>query len=81
MAEVLGAPLWHVVDPSLPPGTGDKAVLRACLRELGLPRAAARVKRAIQFGSRIGQLTNAALFGGTRRANSRSAGGVRLADV
>ncbi len=39
-------------------GDGDKRVLRAALRRLGLPRAAGRVKRAIQFGSRIGTLVN-----------------------
>ena len=33
-------------------------MLRAALRRLGLPRAAGRVKRAIQFGSRIGSLVN-----------------------
>lgn len=43
---------------SLRAGEGDKRALRAALRRLGLPRAAGRVKRAIQFGSRIGTLVN-----------------------
>ncbi len=63
------------------PGTGDKQVLRECLRILGLPRAAERVKRAIQFGSRIGKKANLRDFGSNRRANKVSAGSVKLQDV
>ena len=81
MAAVLAAPLPHVADLRLPPGAGDKRLLRACLRRLGLPRAAARPKRAIQFGSRLAAKANTAQFGGTRRANALNAGSVRLADV
>lgn len=81
VAAALAAPLCHLADLGLPPGQGDKRVLRACLRRLGLPRAAARAKRAIQFGSRLAAKANAASFGGTRRANLLSAGSVRLADV
>ena len=62
-------------------GTGDKQVLRECLRILGLPRAAERVKRAIQFGSRIGKKANLRDFGSNRRANKVSAGSVKLQDV
>lgn len=50
MAAALAAPLHHLADLRLPPGLGDKRVLRACLLRLGLPRAAARAKRAIQVG-------------------------------
>ena len=81
IAAVLQAPLHHIADLRLPPGEGDKAALRACLRRLGLPRAAARVKRAIQFGSRLAAKSNAAAFGGTRRANHQNAGSVRLSAV
>ena len=49
-------------------GEGDKRILRAGLRRLGLPRAAARVKRAIQFGSRIGTLVNKRDFKNSRAA-------------
>lgn len=42
-------------DLTLPPGQGDKRVLRRALQLLGLPLSAGRVKRAIQFGSRIGR--------------------------
>ena len=62
-------------------GVGDKLVLRNVLRLLGLPRAAARPKRAIQFGSRIGKLANRRDFGSNRAANAHNAGSVRLADV
>ena len=41
--EARGLPLHLVADLSLPPGVGDKAVLRTALRLLGLPQAAARV--------------------------------------
>ena len=73
--------LDELVDLRQGPGIGDKRVLRQCLAELGLPRAAARVKRAIQFGTRIGKHSNVRQFGGTRKANLASAGGVRLCDV
>jgi asparagine synthetase B (glutamine-hydrolysing) len=59
-------------------GVGDKLVLREILRKLGLPIAAGRVKRAIQFGTRLAKATNAAQFGGTRQANAKQAGRVRL---
>lgn len=59
-------------------GVGDKVILRAALARLGLPAAAARIKRAIQFGSRIGKLSNCREFGSNRRANKASAGGVSL---
>ena len=62
-------------------GVGDKQVLREGLRILGLPRAAARVKRAIQFGSRIGKKANQRDFGSNRKANLASAGSVKLQDV
>lgn len=73
--------LPHLVNMELPPGKGDKRVLRDALRLLGAPRAAERVKRAIQFGSRLAKRTNEREFGGTRQANARSAGRVRLKDV
>lgn len=78
---VLAVPLALAADLRLPPGEGDKRLLRGALRALGLPRAAARVKRAIQFGSRLGKLTNARDFGSNRAANNASAGGLRLRDL
>jgi hypothetical protein len=81
VAAVLAAPLHHAADLRLPPGAGDKRLLRACLRRLGLPRAAERVKRAIQFGTRLAAKANAAQFGGTRRANLAHAGSVLLTNV
>jgi hypothetical protein len=48
---------------------GDKRVLRQALFRLGLPEASKRVKRAIQFGSRIGKLSNRKEFGSNRAAN------------
>eukprot|EP00002_Diphylleia_rotans_P023428 TRINITY_DN4608_c0_g1_i1.p1 TRINITY_DN4608_c0_g1~~TRINITY_DN4608_c0_g1_i1.p1 ORF type:complete len:631 (-),score=88.13 TRINITY_DN4608_c0_g1_i1:255-2147(-) len=46
-------PLHRKCDLSKPRGVGDKALLRAVGRELGLDRPTKAPKRAIQFGSRI----------------------------
>jgi asparagine synthetase B (glutamine-hydrolysing) len=81
IAAALRHPLSALIDFGLPPGEGDKKVLRECLRELGLPRAASRVKRAIQFGSRLARAANVQQFGGTRQANKNRAGSVKLAVV
>ncbi len=72
-------PLHETADLHLPPGVGDKRVLRAALAHLGLPVAAARIKRAIQFGTRLGKLANVRQFGSNRAANKASAGSVALA--
>ena len=53
-------------------------MLREALRSLGLPRAAARGPRAIQFGCRIVKHANLRDFGSGRRANAMGAGYVRL---
>lgn len=79
--ESLSHPLHALVDLRSAPGEGDKRVLRECLRQLGMPRAAQRVKRAIQFGSRLAKASNAAQFGGTKRANAKNAGSVRLGEA
>ena len=72
----------HVkADPSLPPGRGDKRVLRAVAALLGLHEAAGRPKRAIQFGSRIAKLSNVRDFGSNRQANAMNAGTVVLPDA
>jgi len=60
-------------------GVGDKRILRHLLSSLGLPQAAGREKRAIQFGSRIGQLSNKRDFGSNRQANKRQAGSLKVA--
>lgn len=61
-------PLEHVVDFSLPPGHGDKRILRLVALRLGLGHASGLVKRAIQFGSRISHLSDAKRFGSRRKA-------------
>ena len=75
---VLQLPLWLVANLAEVPGQGDKKLLRAALKQLGLPRAAARVKRAIQFGTGIGKLSNVRSFGSNRAANSQNAGSLNL---
>ncbi|KAF6256775.1 hypothetical protein COO60DRAFT_79362, partial [Scenedesmus sp. NREL 46B-D3] len=78
MAALLDMPLQLLADLSKPPGTGDKVILRQALASLGLPQAAAREKRAIQFGTRIGKLSNMREFGSNRKANMMSAGQVHI---
>jgi asparagine synthetase B (glutamine-hydrolysing) len=61
-------PLENVVDFSLPPGQGDKRILRLVAARLGLPAASTAVKRAIQFGSRIAHVSDKQRFGSRRKA-------------
>lgn len=46
-------PIDQICDMQLPPGTGDKLLLRQVAQRLRLPTAAQLVKRAVQFGSRL----------------------------
>lgn len=71
----LTSPLSSLVDFSQPAGVGDKRILRACLRALGLERASRRVKRAMQFGTRLAKASNEAMFGSNTQANRRHGGG------
>ena len=75
---VASLPLGLIADLRQPPGTGDKRVLRLALRRLGLTESAQRVKRAIQFGSRIGKLSNRREFGSNQAANRAKAGSLSL---
>lgn len=78
---VLHLPLWQIADLTQAPGVGDKRLLRAALQKLGLPRAAKRVKRAIQFGTGISKLSNVRDFGSNRAANTKNAGSLALSSV
>ncbi|CAI5475539.1 unnamed protein product [Closterium sp. Yama58-4] len=49
MSALLALPLPLITHLHLPPGTGDKLILRQIARKLGLPGAAALPKRAIQI--------------------------------
>jgi asparagine synthetase B (glutamine-hydrolysing) len=57
-----------VCDFGLPPGVGDKRILRLVAERLGLEHASGLVKRAIQFGSRISHLSDKKRFGSRRKA-------------
>eukprot|EP00873_Tetraselmis_striata_P014168 jgi/Tetstr1/434432/TSEL_023532.t1 len=81
MALMLTIPLHVVANLTYERGVGDKLLLREALRSLGLPRAAGRVKRAIQFGTRIGKKSNQRDFGSNRAANLKNAGSLTLADL
>ena len=50
---ILRSPLDKIADLSLEKGVGDKKCLRELALHLGLPGTGTKVKRAIQFGSRI----------------------------
>ncbi len=69
------SPLSSLVDFSMPAGEGDKRILRECLRALGLERASRRIKRAMQFGTRLAKVSNEAMFGSNTQANRRHGGG------
>jgi len=71
-------PLCFLFNPSQPRGVGDKTILRAALRQLGLQALATKEKRAIQFGSQIGKMTNKQMFGSNRAANKHHAGSLNL---
>ena len=75
---LLAQPLWAVADLSQPAGVGDKAVLREAARRLGLARASARPKRAVQFGTRIAQQSNCKKFGSNSRANKAHGGALEM---
>ena len=50
-------PLGLICDFRLPPGSGDKRILREAAKCVGLRESCCFPKRAIQFGSRISHLT------------------------
>uniref|UniRef100_A0A7S1UVW3 Asparagine synthetase domain-containing protein n=1 Tax=Grammatophora oceanica TaxID=210454 RepID=A0A7S1UVW3_9STRA len=58
-------------DFDLPPGEGDKRILRLVAHRLGIPTAAGLVKRAIQFGSRVSQVSDKHRFGSRRQTKGQ----------
>lgn len=56
MAVVSAMPVWTRCDMRLPPGEGDKLLIRLSARHCGLHRTAGRVKRAMQFGTKSAKL-------------------------
>eukprot|EP00850_Spirogloea_muscicola_P023481 SM000360S13675 [mRNA] locus=s360:1693:7369:- [translate_table: standard] len=81
MSLILDMPLHHIANLQLPLGVGDKLILRKVASKLGLHRAAALPKRAIQFGSRIARQSNLRDFGSNRAANAAGAGSVKFPAV
>ena len=70
--------IYDIVCVACAAGQGDKLILRNALRQLGLPRAAARVKRAIQFGTQLAKISNIRDFGSNRGPTARHAGTLKL---
>ena len=68
MAWLSELPLELVCDFTLPPGQGDKRILRLLAERLGLCTASSAVKRAIQFGSRMSHVSDKRRFGSRRMA-------------
>ena len=56
----------------LPPGEGDKKILRDVAKYIGLRNTSAFVKRAIQFGTRIAKQTNVLFHGSNRKGSGTS---------
>ena len=79
IAALASLPLLELADLAQPPGVGDKRVLRSIAAALGLPRAAARVKRAIQFGTGLGRAANLQEYGSGRAAAAHGGGRARVA--
>lgn len=61
-------PLPLMADLRMPHGVGDKRILRAVGRLLGLRGSTCLVKRAIHFGSRIAKQSNVHSFGSNAKA-------------
>jgi hypothetical protein len=64
--------LATIADLSLPPGVGDKLVLRLVAQKVGISGAARQVKRAIQFGTRIAKQSNKQTFGSNRKGSGEA---------
>ena len=77
-ARLLATPLCDVADLSEHQELGDKLLIRAAARRLGMHRAAARAKRAIQFGSRVSKRFESRASGSARVFSARGAGAVSL---
>jgi asparagine synthetase B (glutamine-hydrolysing) len=65
-------PLSDLCNFILPPGKGDKQILRLVAQRLGMDHASELVKRAIQFGSRISHMSDKERFGSRRQAKGTS---------
>lgn len=66
-------PLFHLIDLTLPPGVGDKQVLRQAAAHIGLEKSTQLVKRAIQFGSLASKQTSVSYFGSRRKGKGTTA--------
>lgn len=72
VAFIQSQPLPHLANLQLPPGIGDKQILRQTAARLGLEKSAQLVKRAIQFGSLASKQTSVSYFGSRRKGKGTS---------
>lgn len=56
---VSSLPIWAKCYPLLPPGEGDKVLIRLGAQQCGLQVTGKRVKRAMQFGTKSAKLNEA----------------------
>ncbi|OXG43600.1 cytoplasmic protein [Cryptococcus neoformans Bt120] len=56
IAHLSSLPIWLKCDLRLPPGRGDKRLLRLAVERVGLSKTGRRVKRAMQFGTRSAKI-------------------------
>ncbi|KAL7418729.1 hypothetical protein Q5752_006412 [Cryptotrichosporon argae] len=76
VAYLSALPVAAKCDFTLPPGEGDKRLLRKATALLGLAQTAVRVKRAMQFGTRSAKLGT-----GVRKGESASRVAITEADL
>ena len=70
LAFTAATPLCALCDHRLPPGEGDKRLLRLLAHSLGLLKASQRVKRAMHFGSRVAKCSDELTGGGGVKADT-----------
>lgn len=63
---VSSLPMWTKCNLALTAGVGDKLLIRLAAKHCGLNQTSARVKRAMQFGTKSAKLNDARVKGGHR---------------
>jgi asparagine synthetase B (glutamine-hydrolysing) len=73
VAFIQSLPLTTIADLSLPPGVGDKRILRLAAQSIGINGNLIQlVKRAIQFGTLAAKQTSIQYYGSRRKGKGNS---------